>query len=276
MVILDGKKTSEQILKQLHQQLLLSNIKPKLAIILIGDNPSSLQYVSLKQKKAAQVGIQTDLHHFPDIVSTQDIVTLTQTLNRDSLVNGIMVQLPLPPSLDTAQIIAAIDPQKDVDGLTPANLGLLFHGSRQAIVSATPLGVMNLFKHYEIPLSGKNAVILGRSEYIGLPLAALLLAQDATVTICHSHTSDLPSITRQADILLSAIGRARLITGDMVKSGSVVVDIGLSADPVTQQLVGDVDFDSVSVKAGHITPVPGGVGPMTIASLLANVVRVSS
>jgi len=269
MILLDGKATAQKI---------IAGLKPaantSLNIILAGDNPASLQYVAMKQKKADSIGLKTRLRHFPSISSTSQITELIQKLNTDTSVTAIMVQLPLPSSLDTFSILNSISPAKDADGLTAVNLGLLFQNRPEAIASATPLGVINLLAAYQIDLAGKNAVIIGRSPYIGLPLAALFLRQNATVTICHSHTQNLKNLCLSADILVSAVGKQNFITADMVKEGSVVIDIGLSPDS-SGKLVGDIDFAEVSPKCSYITPVPGGIGPMTIAGLLENTVNIS-
>jgi methylenetetrahydrofolate dehydrogenase (NADP+) / methenyltetrahydrofolate cyclohydrolase len=274
MTILDGKTTSEKILNNLKIEVSKLSSPPCLDIILIGNDPASLQYVTKKQKNAKKIGVKFNLHHFPDTVSTDEVVTLINQLNLNSKVSAIMVQLPLPASIDTSVVLNSIDSHKDADGLTAINLGLLFQNNPSAIASATPFGVIKLFEEYKLDLSGKNAVIIGRSPYIGLPLSALLLQKNATVTICHSHTQNLKAICQSTDIIVSAVGKAKFITADMVKEGSIVVDIGLSLDPQTQKLVGDVDFENVSPKCSFITPVPGGVGPMTIACLLCNTVKI--
>ncbi|MFA4827301.1 MAG: bifunctional 5,10-methylenetetrahydrofolate dehydrogenase/5,10-methenyltetrahydrofolate cyclohydrolase [Candidatus Shapirobacteria bacterium] len=274
MTILDGKTTSEKILGQLKTDIFGLQTPPSLHIILVGDDPASLQYVDKKQKKSEEIGIKFNLHHLPVTTSTDEVVKLISQLNQDSQISAIMVQLPMPISVDTSTVLNSIDSRKDADGLTAANLGLLFQKNPAAIASATPFGVIKLFEEYNLDLNGKNAVIIGRSPYIGLPLSALFLQKNATVTICHSYTQNLKNVCQSADILVSAVGKAKFITADMVKEGSVVVDIGLSPDPQTQKLVGDVDFENVAPKCSFITPVPGGVGPMTIACLLYNTVKI--
>ncbi|MFA5827795.1 MAG: bifunctional 5,10-methylenetetrahydrofolate dehydrogenase/5,10-methenyltetrahydrofolate cyclohydrolase [Candidatus Shapirobacteria bacterium] len=276
MTILDGKATSDKILRHLKSEIPKLQISPCLDIILIGKNLSSIKYVKMKEKKAKEIGINTRLFSFVGQVSTQEIIEKIKKLNLDPTSSGIMVQLPLPPELDTSQILNSIDPTKDVDGLTATNLGLLFQRNLSAIASATPLGVIKLLEEYKIQISGKNAVVIGRSSEVGLPLVALLMAQNATVTLCHSFTTDLKSVCKNADILISAIGKGGFITSEYVKKGAVVVDIGLSPDVQTGKLIGDIDFESVATVAGYITPVPGGVGPMTVASLLWNLIKVAS
>ncbi len=273
MEILDGRKVADSILTDIKRQLQGFSSSPTLAIILVGDDPSSRQYVDMKQKKAKIVGISTKLFHYPADVSADELKSLIRQLNLDPAVNGILIQLPLPQPLPSDEIVAIIDSQKDVDGLTPVNLGLLYHRHSGALISATPLGILKLLQHYRIPLSGKNAVIINRSPYIGLPLAALLLAQDCTVTVCHSQTVNLLEICRQSDVLVSAIGKGRFIKSDYIKEGAVVVDVGLSFDNHSGKLIGDVDFDQAASKASYVTPVPGGIGPMTIACLLANTLQ---
>lgn len=273
MTILDGKTTAQKILDGLKSKITKLSVHPWLDIILIGNDQASVQYVAMKQKKAIDVGIKTNLHHLP-AATTGQIISLIRQLNSDKNITGILVQLPLPSSLETTDILNSIDPQKDADGLTAANLGLLFQRNPAAIASATPLGVINLLKAYQIDLSGKNTVVIGRSPYIGLPLTALFLQENSTVTICHSRTQNLKTICQSADILVSAVGKSKFITADLIKEGSVVIDIGLSPDPQTGKLIGDVDFNNVAPKCSYITPVPGGIGPMTIAGLLENTFKI--
>lgn len=275
MAILDGKAVSQKILSQLKQQVDgISGTKPKLDIILVGDNPASVQYVNMKQKRAQAIGIRVQVHQFAPTTSQSELEVLINELNADPLVTGIMIQLPLPGHLFAPPILNLIDPDKDTDGLTATNLGRLFQQHPAAIPAATAAGVMRLLEEYEIALSGKNAVIIGRSPEVGLPLLALLQAQNATVTLCHSQTKNLPSLAQSADILISAVGKPRIVDQAFVKRGVVVVDVGLGPDPSTGKLAGDVDFNAVAPLASYITPVPGGVGPMTIASLLSNVVTI--
>lgn len=274
MTILDGKATAQKISNNLKIELEKYSKKAKLDIILVGDDPASLQYDQMKQKKAAEIGIDGEIHHLPQSSTTAEVIALVKKLNNDDKVTAFMTQLPFPPQIDTSEVLDNIDPKKDADGLTALNLGLLFQKKPQAIASATPFGVIKLLEEYNVDFSGKNAVIVGRSHFIGLPLSALLLGKNSTVTICHSHTQNLQDICKKADILVTSVGKSKLITKDFVKDGAIVVDIGLSPDPKTGKLIGDVDFDEVSQIASFITPVPGGVGPMTIASLLFNTVEI--
>ncbi|MFA6249962.1 MAG: bifunctional 5,10-methylenetetrahydrofolate dehydrogenase/5,10-methenyltetrahydrofolate cyclohydrolase [Candidatus Shapirobacteria bacterium] len=275
MILLDGKATSLKILQD--QKAKIANLPkpPRLDIILVGDDPSSLQYVSMKQKKADLVGILCQIHRLPADSTTAKVSALISSLNLDSAVTGILVQLPLPKNFNTQEILNTIDPSKDVDGLTATNLGLMFQKNPAAIASATPQAVLALLDNYQISLESKDVVIIGRSPHIGLPLVALMLQRNATVTVCHSYTPHLSAATGMADVVITAVGKQNFITGSMVKEGSIIIDIGLSQDPQTGKLVGDVDFDSVAPKCSYITPVPGGIGPMTIACLLNNVYNIS-
>jgi methylenetetrahydrofolate dehydrogenase (NADP+)/methenyltetrahydrofolate cyclohydrolase len=242
---------------------------PGLATVLVGDDPASAVYVRMKREDSAQVGIES-FHHEPGgDVPQEELAELIRSLNSDERVHGILLQLPLPDHLDQDELISLIDPAKDVDGLTPANAGLLFQG-REGLVPCTPAGVMELLAEAGTDLEGARAVVLGRSILVGKPVAQLLLAANATVTHCHSRTRDLAAVCREADVLIAAVGSPRLVTADMVSEGAVVIDVGTNR--VDDGLVGDVDFDSVREVAGAITPVPGGVGPMTRAMLLSNTV----
>lgn len=274
MQILDGKATSEKILSNLKSELEKFPNKPTLDIILVGDNEASLKYVEMKQKKAENIGIKGQIHRLSKDSTTEDVLKKVQELNNNGEVTAFMIQLPLPKQIDTQIILKSVDPQKDADGLNPINLGLLFAKDKNARASATALGVIKLLDEYQIDLSGKNAVIVGRSLEVGLPLFSLLISRNATVTICHSYTQNLENITRGADILISAIGKGGFVTNNYIKPGAVVIDVGLSLDEKTGKLIGDVDFDSASKIAKYITPVPGGTGPMTIASLLSNTVEI--
>jgi methylenetetrahydrofolate dehydrogenase (NADP+) / methenyltetrahydrofolate cyclohydrolase len=245
-------------------------IRPGLATVLVGDDPASEVYVRMKREDSAQVGIDSYHHEPPADVSAEDLTTLLASLNADERVHGILLQLPLPDHLDDAAMTALIDPAKDVDGLHPMNAGLLVQG-REGLVPCTPAGIMELFADAGVELEGVRAVVVGRSQLVGKPLAALLLAANATVTQCHSRTRDLPSVCREADVLVAAVGSPRLVTADMVGDGAVVIDVGTNR--TDEGLVGDVDFEAVRHKARAITPVPGGVGPMTRAMLLSNTVK---
>ncbi len=274
MQILDGKTLSEKILSDLSSEIKNSNLNPSLDIILVGDDPASLKYVELKNQKAAQIGISGQIHYLSQDSTTRDITDLIDKLNQDSLVTGLMVQLPLPSQIDTTQVLMAIDPLKDADGLSPINFGLLFQKKNIAIPSATSLGIMKLLEEYNIDLSGKNAVIIGRSPDVSLPLFAQLMDKNCTVTICHSFTKNLSEITSQADILISAIGKPNFLGREFVKKNAVIIDVGYASDPTTGKTTGDFDFEQVKDLVSFITPVPGGVGPMTIASLFSNTVDI--
>ena len=242
-----------------------------LATVLVGDDPASEVYIRLKHKAADEAGIDA-IDHRLETTTEDELVQLVQELNADDAVDGILVQTPLPSDIDEARIMRAIDPMKDVDGLHPFSAGQLYLG-RQTLVPATPLGVMHLLNEYKIPLAGARAVVVGRSALVGKPMALLLLQQNATVTICHSRTEDLARHTLDADVLVAAVGLPEVITADMVKQGATVIDVGITRTDAG--LVGDVEPDT-AVMAGHLTPVPGGVGPMTIAALLGNAVRAAN
>ena len=276
--LMDGKALAQKIQTQLQQriQTLQPQIgrPPGLAVLMVGDNPASAAYVRNKERDCAKVGIASFGKHFPANTSQSELEQAIQTLNQDERVDGILVQLPLPDSLDAVTLLHQIDPDKDADGLHPANLGLLVRGET-GLRSCTPAGVMRLLQEYQIPIQGKQAVVLGRSILVGKPQALMLLEADATVTIAHSRSQNLSAITQSADILIAAVGRPGIITAEMVKPGAVVVDVGINqvtdADGKSR-LVGDVDFQSVQDVAAFLTPVPGGIGPMTRAMLLQNTV----
>jgi methylenetetrahydrofolate dehydrogenase (NADP+) / methenyltetrahydrofolate cyclohydrolase len=246
---------------------------PGLATVLVGDDPASEIYVGSKRRQTEEVGMRS-IHHGLGAASPQDeVVELVADLNRDDIVDGILVQLPLPEQIDQDAVIAAIDPAKDVDGLTATSAGLLAQG-RPRLVPCTPRGVVELLRHAGTAIEGAEAVVLGRSILVGRPLAALLLGENATVTVCHSRTRDLPAVCSRADILVAAVGSPQLVGAEMVKPGATVIDVGTNR--TEDGLVGDVEFEAVSQVAGAITPVPGGVGPMTIAMLLANTLQAAS
>lgn len=268
--ILDGKKTSEKRLAALREKIAASGLTPHLATVIVGNDPASQMYVRMKHKACGEVGIGSVGVELPPEATTRMVVDRVRALNRDAKVDGILVQLPLPSQVDTERVIGAIDPAKDVDGYHAENMGHLFLG-KPRFSSCTPTGIMTLLAEYEIPVAGARAVVAGRSIDVGRPMAALLLNADATVTICHSKTKDLAGELQRADILVSAIGKAHFITADMVKEGAVVVDVGINH--LDGKLVGDVDFEAVKEKVSAITPVPGGVGPMTIATLMENTFR---
>ena len=242
--------------------------KPGLAVILVGDNQASRVYVTGKEKDCAECGFQSFEHKLPAETTQTELLALIDRLNRDEAVDGILVQLPLPKGLDEDQVLNAIRPDKDVDCFHPFNVGRLVIGD-PVFLPCTPAGVMEMLKEYDIPVAGKHCVVLGRSNILGKPMGALLLQQSGTVTTCHSRTPDLASMTRQADILVSAVGRVGLVTADMVKEGAVVIDVAMNRN-AEGKLCGDVDYASVEPKASYITPVPGGVGPMTRAMLMEN------
>jgi len=275
---MDGKALAQKIQTQLQQriQTLQPQIgrPPGLAVLMVGDNPASAAYVRNKERDCAKVGIASFGKHFPANTSQSELEQAIQALNQDERVDGILVQLPLPDSLDAVTLLHQIDPDKDADGLHPANLGRLVRGET-GLRSCTPAGVMRLLQEYQIAIKGKQAVVLGRSILVGKPQALMLLEADATVTIAHSRSQNLPAITQSADILIAAVGRPGIITAEMVKPGAVVVDVGINqvtdADGKSR-LVGDVDFQSVQDVAAFLTPVPGGIGPMTRAMLLQNTV----
>jgi methylenetetrahydrofolate dehydrogenase (NADP+)/methenyltetrahydrofolate cyclohydrolase len=267
--IIDGKAVAAGVRERVAAEIAQLGITPGLATVLVGDDPASHMYVRMKREDSAQVGIES-FHHEPGgDVSKEDLTALLNELNADDRVHGILLQLPLPDHLDDAEMTALIDPAKDVDGLTPINAGLLAQG-REGLVPCTPAGVMELLAHAGVELEGARATVLGRSQLVGKPVAALLLAANATVTQCHSRTRDLAAVCRAADVLVAAVGRANLVTADMVGEGAVVIDVGTNR--TDDGLTGDVDFDAVKDKARAITPVPGGVGPMTRAMLLSNTV----
>ncbi len=269
---MDGKAVAaevKQTLKEEVEYMKKVGVKPKIATILVGDDPPSKVYLASKHKAAQELGILSENHNLSGFASEAEVADLIDRLNSDPSVHGILLQLPLPQHLDGRRMIERISPRKDVDGLTSANMGLLMYG-QATLIPCTPRGVMELLHHYKIPIAGSRAVVINRSTLVGKPLLHLLLAEDATVTVCHSKSRELLGITRQADILISAVGRRPQfsVTREMVKEGAVVVDVAMNR--VGGKLLGDVDFESVSPKASYITPVPGGVGPMTVVMLMEN------
>ncbi|MBU0590819.1 bifunctional 5,10-methylenetetrahydrofolate dehydrogenase/5,10-methenyltetrahydrofolate cyclohydrolase [Candidatus Micrarchaeota archaeon] len=270
--ILSGTEVSKAILFKAKNDLAKFDKKPKLVIVYVGNDPASEVYVGMKIKKAQEIGMDAELKKLPDNTNQEDLLTLVNALNKDSSVTGFIVQLPLPKHIDTAKIIGAIDPAKDVDGFTPTNIGKLFLGisEESILLSATPAGVIKMLEHYKVDFKGKHAVVVGRSNIVGKPVASMLLNRNATVTICHSGTKNLADHTKTADILIVAVGKPKLITADLVKKGAYVIDVGTSK--VNDKLYGDVDFENV-IKKAHCSPVPKGVGPMTVAMLLSNVVK---
>lgn len=267
-MIIDGKKVSVERLEALKEEIRESGLSPGLATVIVGEDPASQMYVRMKHKACDQVGIRSVGVVLAADVTTEEVVSHVRELNADPSVDGILVQLPLPAHIDTEAVIEAVAPEKDVDGFHPENIGALFSG-RPTFVPCTPGGIMTLLDVYDIDPKGMNAVVIGRSVDVGRPMAALLLNADATVTICHSKTRDLAEVVKRSDLIVSAIGRAHFITEEMVSPGAIVIDVGINQDE-NGKLCGDVDFDTVSAIASAITPVPGGVGPMTIATLMEN------
>jgi methylenetetrahydrofolate dehydrogenase (NADP+)/methenyltetrahydrofolate cyclohydrolase len=277
--IIDGKAIAQQVKDEVAQAvaaLKAEGITPGLAVVLVGEDPASVVYTSSKEKTARELGMHSVLHRLPATTSQAELEALVDELNADPAIHGILVQSPLPQGLNMDAVIRRIKPEKDVDGFHPENVGKLWRGE-EALVACTPAGVMAMLERMGVDPAGKHAVVVGRSNIVGKPMAALLLQKHATVTICHSKTPDLQAICRQADILVAAVGRLQMITGDFIKPGAVVIDVGINPVPGTKSKIrGDVDFASAAEVAGMITPVPGGVGPMTIAMLMANTVKAAT
>lgn len=270
-VILDGAALAAKLKARIREEAGALPRPPMLAVVLAGEDPASQIYVRGKERDCAECGIRTRTHRLPADVSQRELSALVDRLNRDGDVDGILVQLPLPEGLDPRPILHAVSPEKDVDCFHPLNAGLLALGEPR-FLPCTPAGVLELLDAYEIPVRGRLCVIIGRSHLVGRPLAQLLTARDGTVTLCHSRTANLPALTRQADILVSAAGRRGLVTADMIKPGAAVIDVAMNRDP-GGKLAGDVDFPAAEAVAGFLTPVPGGVGPMTRAMLLRSVLQ---
>lgn len=272
--IMDGKALSLKLKEQMKQriaQLKQQGINPKLVVVLVGDNSASQVYVRNKHKSCGEVGIESEVITMPEQTTQQELLEVVERLNQDETVDGILVQLPLPKQIDEKTVLRSILPEKDVDGFHPVNVGLLSIGD-ECFAPATPSGIIAMFQEYGIDIAGKNCVVIGRSNIVGKPMAALLLKNNATVTICHSKTEDLASYTRRADVVVVATGRRHTLTAEMVKEGAVVVDVGMNRNE-QGKLCGDVDYEEVKEKASFITPVPGGVGPMTITELLENTIQ---
>lgn len=268
--IINGKEISAAIREEIKAEVQGMSVRPGLAVVLVGDDPASAVYVRNKSKACAEVGIYSEVYRLPEETGREQLLGLIEQLNQSPLIHGILVQLPLPKHLDPEEVIMAIDPAKDVDAFHPVNVGKIMIGNYD-FLPCTPAGVMELLHRSGIEVSGKECVVIGRSNIVGKPQAMLLIHENATVTVCHSKTRDLPSVCRRADILVSAVGKAKFVTADMVRNGAVVIDVGMNRDE-NGKLCGDVDFEPVSEKASYITPVPGGVGPMTITMLLKNTV----
>jgi len=274
MTILDGKKLSEKIksnIKKEVDELKSQGLIPGLAVILVGNDPASRTYVRMKKEACEKVGMYSVVHEFPETITEKELLSTIDMINENPNIHGLLIQLPLPKHIDTTKILEKVSPLKDVDGFHPYNMGRLVEGL-ESFAPCTPLGVMELFKEYNIDVKGKDVCVVGASNIVGKPMWALLVNEFATVDICHIETKDLASHTKRADIVIVGVGKPNLITADMVKDGVIVVDIGINKLP-NGKLVGDVDFENVSKKASFITPVPGGVGPMTIAMLLKNTIK---
>lgn len=272
--IIDGKQLAEALRKEIKaeaEQLTQQGITPGLAVILVGNDPASRTYVKNKEKACRALGMKSVLIELPGDVPEQALLGHIATLNEDPDIHGILVQLPLPPHINAQKIVEAISPEKDVDGFHPVNIGRMMTG-QDAFLPCTPHGILKMVKSKDIRIEGKHVVVIGRSNIVGKPCGQLFLNENATVTYCHSKTADLKSFTRQADILVSAVGKAKFIKADFVKAGAAVIDVGMNRDE-SGKLCGDVDFNEVKEKASYITPVPGGVGPMTITMLLSNTVK---
>ncbi len=269
MELLNGKELAQKLQQEMTQEvteLKEKGLQPGLAVILVGEDPASQVYVRNKERAANNIGMYSVVYRLPETTSEADLIAKIEELNHDDKVHGILVQLPLPKHINEDLVLDTIDPAKDVDGFHPMNLGNLFAG-KPTMIPCTPAGIMELIKLSGLDLAGKNAVIIGRSNIVGKPMAHLLLQANATVTICHSKTKDLPKVAKQADVLVVAIGRANFVTADFVKEGAVVIDVGINRDE-NNKLTGDVKFDEVAPLTSYITPVPGGVGPMTITMLM--------
>lgn len=271
--IIDGKTLSLKILDELTEKISKLDKKPSLAVILVGENPASQTYVGIKEKTADKIGINSIVIRYPEITDEQTVLDKVNELNNDKNIDAILVQLPLPNHINSKKIIQAIAPRKDADGVTPENIGKISLGVEPSAYPCTPKGILRLLDEYNIEIEGKNAVVVGRSDIVGKPVALMLLNKNATVTICHSHTKNLSEITKTADILISAVGVKNIIKKDMIKNNAVIVDVGVSK--VDGKTFGDVDFSDVLDSSSFITPCIGGVGPMTIASLMENTFELS-
>ena len=280
MKLIDGNQIAQLLLTSLTDEVSkINGLRPTVAFIRVGEDPASVSYVRKKQKTAEQVGIQSHLKILPESITQEELIAQIQSLNSDKAIHGILVQAPLPKHIDETTIFNSVDPNKDVDGFHTLNIGKLCQEDPSGFVACTPAGIVELIKQSQIKTEGKHVVVLGRSQIVGKPAALLMIQKgipgNATVTICHSKTENLADITKQADILIAAIGRANFVSESMVKKGVCIIDVGINRIPDTSKksgyrLVGDVDFDTVAPKCEHITPVPGGVGPMTVAMLMQN------
>lgn len=266
--IIDGKLVSAAVREKIKAEVDKLDFKPGLSVIIVGENPASQVYVRNKKRAALEVGFDSNVYEMPKTTTQEELDAVIDKLNADPTVHGILVQLPLPKHLDEREVTERILPEKDVDAFHAVNCGKILQG-KASLLPCTPAGVMEMLDYYDIPIEGKNCVVVGRSNIVGKPMALLLLGRNGTVTVCHSKTKELSKVTKEADILVAAVGKAKLITADMVKEGAVVIDVGMNRNE-NGKLCGDVDFDAVAQKAAYITPVPGGVGPMTISILLKN------
>ncbi|WP_086314019.1 bifunctional protein FolD [Enterococcus sp. 7F3_DIV0205] len=272
--LINGRELADKMQAQIKeevQELEKKGIRPGLVVLLVGENPASQTYVKNKDLAAAKIGIRSKIERLPETISEADLLAVIEQYNQDPDYHGILVQLPLPKHIDEEKVLLAVDPKKDVDGFHPMNMGQLFIGE-PTMIPCTPYGIMKMFEAYDIDLEGKRAVVIGRSNIVGKPMAQLLMMKNATVTIAHSRTVDLPAVAREADILVVAIGRGHFVTKEFVKPGAVVIDVGMNRDE-NGKLIGDVKFDEVSPIASFITPVPKGVGPMTITMLMYQTVE---
>ena len=273
-IILDGKALADKITKELKEEVLKLKKTPKLAVVLVGQNDASKIYVRNKSKKATEIGIQSEVYNFSDCDTQENLEKKIEAIAHKDDITSVLVQLPLPKQFDAKKIIEKIPPEKDVDGFHPYNLGKLFSGDEPMTLPCTPQGIMELLKEYNINVEGKHVVIVGRSNIVGKPLAALMTNANATVTLCHSKTQNLRDITGNADILVAAIGKPKFFKADDIKNEAVVIDVGINRLDCGK-IVGDVDFEDVKEKASYITPVPKGVGPMTIAMLMKNIIALA-
>lgn len=268
--VLTGKEPAEGIISNARNIVTAMKKKPHLAIVLAGNDPASELYVKKKMEKAASIGVKTTLEKLPEDAGEKELLTLVGRLNKDKEIDGFIVQSPIPKHMDYAKVVEAIAPEKDVDGWTSTNIGKMFLGLADTFMPATPMGIMKMLDYYDVPIAGKDAVVIGRGNVVGKPMAFLLLAKDATVTICHSKTRNLAEHTKNADIIIAAAGVPGLLKAGMVKEGAYVIDVGTTK--VDGKTVGDVDFGNV-IKKAHCSPVPGGVGPLTVAMLISNVIE---
>ncbi|MGE5575907.1 MAG: bifunctional methylenetetrahydrofolate dehydrogenase/methenyltetrahydrofolate cyclohydrolase FolD [Syntrophothermus sp.] len=277
--IIDGKAVSDSIKAELRAEVAkmkeTKGFVPGLAVIIVGNDPASRVYVDSKKRACAEIGIYSEEHALPEKTTQVELINLIRKLNNDPKIHGILCQVPLPKHLDEKEVLNAIDPRKDVDGFHPVNVGKLMVGEK-AFLPCTPHGVMELIKRTGISLQGKQAVVVGRSNIVGKPVAIMLLAENATVTICHSKTADLPGECRKADVLVVAVGKKEMVKGSWIKPGAVVIDVGVNREEGSKKLYGDVEYEAAKEVAGYITPVPGGVGPMTIAMLMKNTVEAAT